>query len=260
MASNPFIERKRQECVKDVVRQITHPKTGMSKNMFCDASNVPKILQEWLDVLDTMNGWVTAGVKEDIADMMKLTKIGEIIPAVNSDLGIYSNNFAMRTIFKTLEVDSRDKNWKVILSYDSFIKLAMVVQRYLKGDDLHLFHKAMEDFIKKIDPKTFWMIFPISDKISHTMKSLGIGEVVIAECEINFFNIDSSNDMEEKDQGNTFTKNAPYRFIINQDSILRLIHQALRYTNRLYNLETNVFEALGGHEKDLASMFSKMTL
>ena len=57
-----------------------------------------------------------------------------------------------------------------------------------------------------------------------------------------------------------FTRDAPFRLIMNQDTILAMITLALQTKGVPLQDQVNVFQALGGREEDLVSVFSRMKI
>lgn len=305
-----------------------HPKTGLPK----DLVPPPRTLEEWQRCLQGMQGWINAGVEDDIADVMRPFGLGEVVAAVNPDLTIYSNRFAAHKIFECLGGNVDEKPYRLIMNYDSFIKMASRIHTLIKKNEVMGFNADMSAWIKDLVPRVFWVNYRVPEKVANHMRELCIGEVITAEGKSDFLDlhlkepdndkitwdecgdyvteedkvedalarccggwecgedddiyeddIEDGNDemtgvkglptfvksfrISDSKEDNTenkefrLTNNSPFRFILNQKSLFTLIMITLQNGNvNVQGGQVNVYEALGGEDEDLVSIFSKMAI
>jgi hypothetical protein len=136
-----------------------------------------------------MQGWINAGIEDDIADIMGPFGLGEVVAAVNPDLTVYSNRFAAHTIFERIGGLQPNKTYRLILNYDSFIKMAKKVQGMISKQHVAAFNQDMDSWIKTMAPRVFWVNLLVPEKVANHFQELNIGEVITAEGKSTFFDL-----------------------------------------------------------------------
>lgn len=288
-----YTQSRQKRCLHEVTQQIVHPTTGLAKYL----SPQPVTLQQWCNFLYSLCGWVNVGIDDDIAEIMRPFGIGVVVAAVNPDLSIYSNRLAARLICKALQMENKEKEWKLILNYDSFIKLAKQVRSMISCSKIESFDQDMNMWLKTLTDRIFWLNIPIPDKVANHIRQLNIGEIITAGGESSFMDINNIRppednikwfdedipidesekkeldlkresiqkmEVEEEYDDREFykiKKNSSFRLIMNQQSLWVLITIALQNAGFDTNDSTiNVYEALKDDGDNLISSFSRMSI
>lgn len=142
----------------------------------------------------------------------------------------------------------------------------------------------MMDFNKwksHVDPSKFWVNILVSQQVSNKFIEFGIGEVITAGGNSSFlfrddFQYDLSGDemtgilekegflpvVDDPDNLKILDRSIPLRLIMNQQTLLRLIHIGVSCVVKdvFANRHKDVFEVLGGKDHDLSNIFSKLRI
>ena len=59
------MEDLNNKCLKEILRQMCHPVTGLSKDLIPS----PVTVEEWIQCLNSIYGWVNVGISEKVANI-----------------------------------------------------------------------------------------------------------------------------------------------------------------------------------------------
>ena len=249
------MEDLNNKCLKEILRQMCHPITGLSK----DLSSSPVTVEEWVQCLSSVYGWVSVGINEKVANIFYELKLGEVIPSNSCNLNIYTYGFANIEIDKFLNTDT-EKKYRAILNYYSFCKLTSIISNTGDSEYSKKFNYSLK-VIYDCEPETFWLNIVVSNKAAEYLILNKIGEIIVNEglneesniikskesvCETEMEESDCKTEMEESD--------LPYRLVLNNTTFLKIINMICIYKN------VNLYESIGGDKEDFSGLFGKLQI
>ena len=184
-----------KKCVKEIVRQLCHPITGISKNLL----PVPVTVNDWNKCLSLLYGWINIGINEITATAFHELRIGEVVPSISANMDIYSKCFATSEIARILEFKDKNKNYIAIINYYSFLKLINNLLQSQTDEYKIKFNDSFKLIFKNINPKTFWINILVNEKIANCFKTIKIGEIIVKEgVDNNFHYIKKDTRIKDK--------------------------------------------------------------
>lgn len=264
------MSNKHNSFIKEIVRQISHPINGLTKSL----SPSPVSLNDWKKCLSFLYGWVNIGINDNMANAFRELRIGEVVPTTSPNMYIYNNEFASNEIGLFLGVNEGN-DYRVIINYHSFSKLISLLLSNKDADYCNKFSKSMTEYYSDIKQEEFWMDLPICEKAADILKNNDMGEVIVnkkTNNDISYWKesdsstptnpelltnpgeikkVEETKDMEIEDI-------EPYRVIMNNETLLKLIEFASKNCNKLSD---NLFEQMGGEkeeEKDEDDEFERL--
>lgn len=275
------LQKNYKQCLIEIAHQISDPESGISKNM------IPPLitLSSWRQCMmsEKIEGWVSCGVRDDIAEVVHTLGLGQVIASVDPDLSIYDNSIAPRFIYKSLtrDTDEEKNNYRLIANHTSFVRIAEIVKDMVPDDLREEYCKDMTRWLKQIVPRVFWIMIRVPEDVANELKSINIGEIIPASGNTDYIkdynkpldslpicrwmdeeleNVDMiPADQKKSEIKDNSDKNYPFRLVMNQRTAFDIIIKALQIKNVRLDSNIKVFEELGGKD-NLSYLFSKMSI
>ena len=179
--------------VKEILRQLCHPITGVTKNL----SPAPVTIDDWNKCLSSLYGWINVGIDEKTANIFHELKIGEVIPSNPADMNIYTYGFATSELSRLLGLKRKKKEFRAILNYYSFLKLINILLNCQETEYQIKFNNSLKLIFKDINPRTFWLNILVTEQTAGYLQSNDIGEVIVKEGTDDNTHIIKSQNVEE---------------------------------------------------------------
>jgi hypothetical protein len=271
--------------VNEIIRQICHPKTGISRHFYPK----PSKLSEWIKCLNNTFGWVNIGINDKMETLFRKLNIGEVISTETFNMNLYKNGFATNEICKFLQLNSSETKYRSMMNYKSFTKLINIILTGKSNEYRRIFNESFNKIFTNIHPRIFWLNILINDVVANFLFKNKIGEVIVKDTDMESdsesssvelndnmdcsdYNFDienpNTNDMDEKiynrkidiekDSENQLD-NIYFRLVMNNKTLLNFIEYGCQINN-IKDTNTNIFEAMGGNDDDLLNIFGRMKI
>jgi hypothetical protein len=194
--------------VKEILRQLCHPVTGITKKL----SPSPVTLDDWNKCLLSVYGWVNVEINEKTANILHELKIGEVIPSSSANMNIYTYGFATVEIEKILVLEGK-KDYRAILNYYSFSRLINILLNAREIEYKNKFNNSLNLIFNNINPKTFWINILVTEKTADYLKANEIGEIIVKE------GLDNNNNIIKAPQNLQEIKRPPTVWEYNPDDV-----------------------------------------
>lgn len=163
--------------IREITRQLCHPTKGLPKDL--DPS--PVTLGEWKQCLDCLYGWVNIGIQKNMAEMFHSLKIGEVIPSNSPNMAIYKSGFSTSEIGKLLNFNAKDKNYRAIINYYSFLRMINILMNTQNREYCINLNKSIKLIFTDLNPNTFWLNILVTSSTADYLRLNEIGEVIVKE-------------------------------------------------------------------------------
>jgi len=258
----------------NVVKQLLHPESGL--NLY----PTPTTLNNWKNIINKeIKGWITIEIEIKTKKFFESINYGSVIP-VSTPYNINSDKKTLYIIHKLFNKSILRKKvlyeYLLVLNYNTFFD---IIDNHLQYD--RKIYRIINHIRNKYTPGNFWIYVGINNSRLNFFKDLNKGEIIINKNFIKQYNkkinykkinwvefiqeiTESSKEEEKEDPINIeyfcsynekINSKKPYRLIINELSILRLIEKVCILKNIPNNL--NIFNYL---KNDITHIFENLTI